>query len=70
MMTRIFDVIVEQDEDGWLVASVPGLGGCHTQARSLERLMERVCEAIALCLEVPRSARPEFIGISRVEVPA
>ena len=47
-----FSVVVERDEDGYYVASVPALPGCHTQARSLDKLMERVREAIALCLAV------------------
>ena len=38
-------------EDGYYVASVPALHGCHTQARSLDKLMVRIQEAIALCLE-------------------
>jgi len=49
---REFSVIVERDEDGCYVASVPELPGCHTQARSLDKLMERVSEAIELCMEV------------------
>lgn len=65
-----FSVIVERDEDGYYVASVPELPGCHTQARSLDKLMERVREAIELCLEVEREALPktEFIGVQRVAV--
>lgn len=51
-MSREFSVAIEQHEDGYYVASVPTLAGCHTQARSLDELMERVREAIALCLEV------------------
>jgi predicted RNase H-like HicB family nuclease len=35
-MTRQFDVVVERDSEGWLVASVPALPGCHTQVRSLD----------------------------------
>ena len=67
---REFSVIVERDEDGYYVASVPELRGCHTQARSLDKLMERVREAIELCLEVEREASPttEFIGVQRVAV--
>ena len=49
---REFTVIIEQDEDGWLVGSVPSLRGCHTQARNMEDLLENVKEAILLCLEV------------------
>lgn len=32
-MKREFNVVIEQDEDGYFVASVPALRGCHTQAK-------------------------------------
>ena len=51
-MTQEFDVIVERDADGYYVASVPALHGCHTQAKSLDELMLRIRESIELCLEV------------------
>ena len=51
-MTREFSVVIEKDQDGYYVASVPALRGCHTQARSLDVLMKRIKEAIELCLEV------------------
>ena len=51
-MAREFTVVIERDEEGYLVGSVPSLPGCHTQARSLDELMERIREAIHLCLEV------------------
>jgi predicted RNase H-like HicB family nuclease len=72
-MRRDFTVIVERDEDGYYVASVPALPGCHTQARSLDDLITRVQEAIAVCLEDgDGAAQPtlEFIGVQRVTVPA
>ena len=71
-MQRQFDVVIERDEDGYYVASVPQLVGCHTQARSLDEVMERIREAIALCLEVQGAGAPdlEFIGIQRVTVAA
>ena len=67
---REFNVIVERDEDGFYVASVPELPGCHTQARSLDKLMVRVREAVELCLEVERESgrRTEFIGVQRIAV--
>jgi predicted RNase H-like HicB family nuclease len=71
-MRREFSVIIERDEEGYYVASVPTLPGCHTQARSLDELMDRVREAIALCLEV-RSEETnglEFVGVQRVSIPA
>ncbi len=48
---REFTVIIEQDEEGYYIAEVPELNGCHTQAKSLDILMERIREAIQLCLE-------------------
>ena len=51
-----FAVVVERDEDGFYVASVPELAGCHTQAKTLDaktldELMKRVREAIEVYLE-------------------
>jgi len=51
-MKREFSVIIERDEDGFFVATVPELKGCHTQAKTLDTLMKRIREAIELCLEV------------------
>lgn len=51
-MTREFHVVVEKDQKGWYVASVPGLRGCHTQAKSLDVLMKRITQAIELCLAI------------------
>jgi len=67
-MTRAYNVIIERDDEGFYVASVPELHGCHTQARSLDKLMERIKEAIALCLEVQeQESKPlEFIGVQRI----
>ena len=70
VMSRTYDVVVERDEEGYYVASVPGLRGCHTQAGTLELLLERVREAIELCLEVSGTGGAQFIGIRRVTVTA
>jgi len=71
-MKREFSVIIERDSEGYYVAQVPELRGCHTQAKSLDTLMKRVREAISLCLEVetgePKAS--EFIGVQRVSVEA
>ncbi len=65
---RKFTVLIEQDEEGYLVATVPGLRGCHTQAKSLDTLMKRVREVIALCLEEERDhpGALELVGIQQV----
>lgn len=46
------NVIIERDEDGYYVGSVPELPGCHTQAKTVDELMGRVREAAELYLEV------------------
>ena len=67
MTKRRFTVIIEQDPDGMLIASVPNLKACHTQARTLPTLLSRIKEAIELCLEV-ESDYPDlkFVGVLRL----
>ncbi len=69
-MTRQFNVVVERDSEGWFVVSAPALPvpGCHTQAQSLEQLMERVQETIELDLEVEGASAKEldFVGVQQV----
>ncbi|MBX3294318.1 MAG: type II toxin-antitoxin system HicB family antitoxin [Acidobacteria bacterium] len=69
-MTREFNVLIEEDEDGILVGSVPELPGCHTQARSMDELLVRIREAIELCLEVQSEAVavPRFVGFQRISL--
>lgn len=69
-MAKQFDVVVEEDSEGFFVASVPALPGCHTQARSLDQLMVRIKEAIELCLEVQGDHVEQlvFVGVQRVTV--
>jgi predicted RNase H-like HicB family nuclease len=52
---REFTVVIERDEDGYFIGTVPQLKGCHTQAKSLDELMERIKEATLLCLEATSS---------------
>ncbi len=46
-----FTVLIEQDEDGIYVAKVPDIIGCYTQGKTVEQAMERIKEAIYVCLE-------------------
>lgn len=71
-MKREFSVIIERDTEGYLIASVPDLPGCHTQAKSLDALMARIHEAIELYLEVQddEAEALDFIGIQRIAVGA
>jgi len=65
-----FTVVIEKDEDGILIASVPSLKGCHTQAKTLSALLSRIKEVIQLCLEVEKGkvSVPEFVGLQEIEV--
>ncbi len=63
---REFTVVIERDEEGWYVARVPELRGCHTQAKSLDTLMKRVREVIELCLEDGDESELELVGVQRV----
>lgn len=67
---RKFTVLIEQDEEGFFVATVPALRGCHTQAKSLDTLMKRVREVIALCLQDSNNhvGPLELIGIQQITV--
>ena len=67
---RQFTVIVERDREGWYVGTVAELAGCHTQARSLDKLIDRIREALELCLKVRRDDSPanEFVGVQRIAV--
>lgn len=46
-----FRVIIEQDENGVFVASVPAIPGCHTQGDTYEEALKNVGEAIKVCLD-------------------
>ena len=69
-MSYEFNVVIEKDPDGYFVASVPALRGCHTQAKSLDTLMKRVKEAIELCLEVEGDVGGglDFVGVQRIRL--
>jgi predicted RNase H-like HicB family nuclease len=62
--------VIERDADGLYVASVPQLPGCHTQARTLEELAERIQEAIELWLEAEGQPQEslDFVGIQKIRV--
>jgi predicted RNase H-like HicB family nuclease len=68
-----FGVVVEKDEDGYYIASVPELPGCHTQAKTIDQVLKRIKEAIEVYLEVEGDkgkGRNELVGVQFVEVQA
>ncbi len=67
-----FTVLIEQDEDGIYVAKVPDIVGCYTQGKTVEQAMERIKEAIQVCLEADEEEilPLKFIGVQQLEVKA
>ena len=64
-----FNIIIEKGEDGYLISEVVELPGCHTQAKSMDELIERTKEAISLYLEVEgKIFKCNFLGIQKLEV--
>jgi predicted RNase H-like HicB family nuclease len=75
MTTFRFQVVVEQDEDGYYIADVPALRGCHTQGKTYEEVMENIREVISMCVQEMRqegleidTKYPEVIGIKTLEM--
>jgi len=73
MAEREFYVLIEEGEDGSLVANVPELPGCHTQGETKEELLANIKEAIELYLEVqdgrPLSASsPKIVSVEKIKV--
>ncbi len=71
-MGQKFTVIVEQGEDGYLISDVVELPGCHTQAKTYDKLIERTKEAISLFLEVQGvpEVKSKFLSLQQVEIEA
>ncbi|MGC8544458.1 type II toxin-antitoxin system HicB family antitoxin [Athalassotoga sp.] len=65
---RVFTVVIEKDEDDWLVGKVVELPGCFTQAKTLDELMGRMREAIEGYLEVEdiSNEKIEFVGVQKI----
>lgn len=74
MKVKEFDVVLERDEEGWFIADVPALQGCHTQGRTRKEVLKNIKEAIELCLEVEKekkvSSKTGFVGIEKVKIHA
>ncbi len=49
-MSNQFHILVEEGEDGYLISEVVELPGCHTQAKTYDKLLKRTKEAVKLYL--------------------
>jgi len=65
-----FSVLIERDEDGYLVAKVPALKSCYTQAKTMEELMPRIKEVIELCLQQEEPVPMSFEAVHQIEIMA
>jgi predicted RNase H-like HicB family nuclease len=70
-----YRVIVEQDEDGVFVASVPSLQGCYTEGDTYEEVLKNIEEAIIVCLEAEKDkkllfddSKMRFIGVRDITI--
>ena len=68
-MLKSFTIIIEQDEDGFFVGTVPSLEGCHSQGKTVDELLSNMKEAIELCLEVEGEIPEDhFVGIQQIHL--
>lgn len=71
--SAIFPVLIEQDENGMYVGSIPSIRSCYTQGRTLEELYENLKEVVQLCLETekkffgPTSRTNRIVGFQNIE---
>jgi len=71
MKTYKFRVVIEQDEDGIYVVSVPALRGCYSQGDTVDEALENVKDAIRLHIEARKAAGepiPIEVLVDEVEV--
>jgi predicted RNase H-like HicB family nuclease len=68
MKSQTFTILIEQDEDGYYVTTVPALKSCYTQAKTLEELYPRIKEVIELCLEEEKMIPMKFVGVQQLSL--
>ena len=66
-----FTVVMERDEDGLYIASVPLLQGCYTQGETYEEALENIKDAVRLHIEARKELGepiPIEVAIDEVRV--
>lgn len=67
-----YTMIIEKDIDGYFISEILELPGCHTQAKTMDKLLERTKEAIELYLEVEgensQGISSGFIGVQKIAI--
>jgi predicted RNase H-like HicB family nuclease len=65
--------MLERDEDGMYIASVPALRGCYTQGATRKEALENVRDAIRLHIKARKQVSepiPAEVGVTKVRVVA
>jgi len=73
MTKQNFIVLIEKDEDGVFIGTVPSLKGCYSYGKTLDELMANLKEAIgahfeAFWLEEKELPVTRFAGVQEIEV--
>ena len=77
-MPRVLNyrVIIEQDEDGKFVASVPAIQGCYTEGKTFEESIRNIEDVIKLHVAarkerglLPDDSNTEFVGVKTLSIP-
>jgi predicted RNase H-like HicB family nuclease len=69
MKTIHVPVIIETDEDGIFIVSCPRFKGCHSYGKTIDEALERIREAIAVCMEDSELEQVNtFVGFREVEI--
>lgn len=69
-----YRVVIEQDEDGVFVASVPTIQGCYTEGDTYEEVVKNIENVIRLHLDAREGfytddSQSQFVGIKNISIP-
>ena len=67
---RHFPVVVERDEDGVFIVSIPSLQGCRSYGHTIDEALNNIREAALACIEDDADSNVEFIGVRDLEIVA
>jgi predicted RNase H-like HicB family nuclease len=56
-----FKVFIRQGANGWCIASVPSLPGCHSQGKTFEEALKNIKEAIVGYIKVCKKYGDSFM---------
>jgi predicted RNase H-like HicB family nuclease len=73
MTKQCFIVLIEKDDDGIFIGTIPSLKGCYSYGKTLDELKTNLKEAIEAHLEVFGTEEEKlpvtrFAGIQEIEV--